>query len=50
MEQTSSIADVLSGNKALQFNISLDYKTTALLAAALFIAVTGALLIYKKLL
>jgi hypothetical protein len=45
----SSVSDVLSGNKALQFEISIDIKTTALLATALFVAVLGALVIYKKL-
>lgn len=48
MSDQGNITDVLSGNKALQFNISIDAKSAALLAAALFIAVTAALLIYKK--
>lgn len=46
-QNTGSIADVLSGNKPVKFEVSIDYKTTALLAAALFVAVTLALFVYK---
>jgi hypothetical protein len=48
MNQQGSITDVLSGKQSLKFEISMDYKTVAILAVSIFVAVLGAVIIARK--
>lgn len=50
--ETGNIADVLSGNRPVKVSIGADattYTAIAVLCAGLFVAILGALVIYKRL-
>ena len=48
MNQTSTITDVLSGNKAIRVDVGFDIKDTLLLAITLFTTIVIAGVIIKK--
>lgn len=43
-----TVLDVLSGKEAVKFEVAVDYKSTAMLAIALFVVVVIAGLIIKR--